>query len=222
MTSLGEGRWIAGASIKKRRRKKEIGSKDSCLPSKLQGVQGVREEKPSTEQASGGASTWDQLLLTEGKVEGSLPPTSWEPQGALWEGQEDWGPGWDLGPLEGSRGMKEWPGVTSGGDGSERGVRLGTGLRLWGWEWVGLSSCPNAPFPPWLAFLGNISQILLLEVPSHGPLLLFLSRVFCAAAGPGRALSSLQKGAASALDRSCIGLLVPLALKPLEATLISL
>ena len=76
--------------------------------------------------------------------------------------------------------------------------------------------------PPWLAFLGNISQILLLEVPSHGPLLLFLSRVFCAAAGPGRALSSLQKGAASALDRSCIGLLVPLALKPLEATLISL
>ena len=115
----------------------------------------MREEKPSTEQASGGASTWDELLLTEGKVEGSLPATSWEPQGALWEGQEDWGPGWDLGPLEGCRGMKEWPGVTSGGDGGERGVRLGTGLGLWGWEWVGLSSCPDAPFPPWLAFLAT-------------------------------------------------------------------
>ena len=181
----------------------------------------MREEKPSTEQASGGASTWDQLLLTEGKVEGSLPATSWEPQGALWEGQ-DWGPGWDLGPLEGCRGMKEWPGVTSGGDGGERGVWLGTGLGLWGWEWVGLSSCPDVPFPLWLAFLSNSAQILLLEAPSHGPLLLFLLRVFCAAAGPGRALSSLQKKAASALDRLCIGLLVPLALKPLEATLISL
>ena len=49
MTSWGEGRWIAGASIKKKRRKKEIGSKDSYLPFKLQGVQGVREEKLSTE-----------------------------------------------------------------------------------------------------------------------------------------------------------------------------
>lgn len=49
MTSWGEGRWIAGVSIKKKRRKKEIGSKDSCLPFKLQGVQGVREEKLSTE-----------------------------------------------------------------------------------------------------------------------------------------------------------------------------
>lgn len=101
-------------------------------------------------------------------------------------------------------------------------MRLGTGLGVWGWEWVGLSSCPDVPFPPWLAFLGNSSQILLLEVPSRGPLLLFLSWVFCAAAGFGGALSSLQKGAASALDRSCVGLLVSLALKPLEATLISL
>ena len=45
---------------------------------------------------------------------------------------------------------------------------------------------------------------------------------FCAAAGPGGALSFLQKGTTSAMDHSCIGLLVPLALKPLEATLISL
>lgn len=112
--------------------------------------------------------------------------------------------------------------MTFGGDGGERGVRLGTGLGVWGREWVGLSSCPDVPFPPWLAFLGNSSQILLLEVPSRGPLLLFLSWVFSAAAGPGGALSSLQKGAASALDRSCVGLLVSLALKPLEATLISL
>ena len=47
MTSWGEGRWISGASIKKKRRKKEIGSKDSYLPFKLQGVQGVREDKPN-------------------------------------------------------------------------------------------------------------------------------------------------------------------------------
>lgn len=37
----------------------------------------------------------------------------------------------------GSTGGMKWdekPGVTSGGDGGERGVRLGTGLGLWGWE----------------------------------------------------------------------------------------
>lgn len=53
----------------------------------------MREEKPSIEQASGGASTWDQLLLTEGKIERSLPTTGRGPyrragrtggQGGIW------------------------------------------------------------------------------------------------------------------------------------------
>lgn len=63
---------------------------DSYLSSKPQGVQCVREEKPSIEQASGETSTWDWVFLTEGKTEGSLPVTGWEQQGSLWE---DWGPG---------------------------------------------------------------------------------------------------------------------------------
>lgn len=79
------------------------------------------------------------------------------------------------------------------------------------------------PFLGGLGFLGNSSQVLLMGVPRLCLLLLLLpSPVFCVAAESGGVVPSPWKAADLALDRFYFGLFVPLSLKPLEATLISL